>query len=174
MLFCILVAIDILFTFEHVVSVQKHITVLAECSTISRRLGRCTLHSGTVENDISQITRIPNGALCRGSYVNKKSTKSVVIHHSLSKFCLHCLLTIDLSFLRLVQEYLHIILLYIHLISLSSLPQLSLAISAFLSLPHLHLPHTVKKEKNICLIQKENQKGSGAQSYMTNGLLIYD
>jgi len=91
-----------------------------------------------------------------------------VIHHSLSKFCLHFLLTLDLSFLRLVQEYLHIILLYIHLISLSPLPQLSPAISASLS---LHLPHTVKK-RNIFILCKEIQKGSVAKSYMTKYLRI--
>jgi hypothetical protein len=34
--------------------------------------------------------------------------------------------------------------------------------------------HTVQKEKKIFLIYKEIQKGSGAKSYMTNGLLIYN
>jgi hypothetical protein len=31
-----------------------------------------------------------------------------------------------------------------------------------------------KKENQIFLIYKEDQKGSVAKSYMTNGLLIYD
>ncbi len=34
--------------------------------------------------------------------------------------------------------------------------------------------YTVKKEKKIFLMHKEFQKGSGAKSYMSNGLLIYD
>ncbi len=33
-------------------------------------------------------------------------------------------------------------------------------------------PNTDKKEKKIFLIYKEIQKGSGAESYMANGLLI--
>jgi hypothetical protein len=33
--------------------------------------------------------------------------------------------------------------------------------------------HTDKKENQIFLIYKENQNGSVAKSYMTNGLLIY-
>jgi hypothetical protein len=33
---------------------------------------------------------------------------------------------------------------------------------------------TDKKEKKIFFINKEIQTGSGAMSYMTNGLLIYD
>jgi hypothetical protein len=32
---------------------------------------------------------------------------------------------------------------------------------------------TEKKENKIFLIYKEIQKGTGAKSYMTNGLLIY-
>ncbi len=35
-------------------------------------------------------------------------------------------------------------------------------------------PRIDKKEEKISLIYKEFQKGSGAKSYMTNGLLIYD
>jgi hypothetical protein len=33
--------------------------------------------------------------------------------------------------------------------------------------------YNVKKEKKVFLIYKDFQKGSGAKSYMTNGLLIY-
>ncbi len=35
-------------------------------------------------------------------------------------------------------------------------------------------PGTVKKEKNIFLIYKEIQKGSGAKSYLRKGFLIYE
>ncbi len=35
-------------------------------------------------------------------------------------------------------------------------------------------PYTDKKEKKIFLVYKEIHKGSGAKSYMTNGLPIYD
>ncbi len=34
--------------------------------------------------------------------------------------------------------------------------------------------YTVKKDKYIFLTYKKLQNGSGAKSYMTNGLLIYD
>ncbi len=36
------------------------------------------------------------------------------------------------------------------------------------------LVFTYKKENKIFLTYKEIQEGSGAKSYMTNGLLIYD
>jgi hypothetical protein len=36
------------------------------------------------------------------------------------------------------------------------------------------MSHTVKKEKNFLLINKEIQKGSGEKSYMRKGFLIYE
>ncbi len=60
--------------------------------------------------------------------------------------------------------------------SAMDLPSYTLSLSQTLvaSLPlNICLPHTDKKENQICLIYKEIQNGAVAKSYMTNGLLIY-
>jgi hypothetical protein len=42
------------------------------------------------------------------------------------------------------------------------------------NLINIYVIRTVKKEKNIFLIYKEIQKGSGAKSYMMKGFLTYE
>ncbi len=92
----------------------------------------------------------------------------MVTHNSLSKFCLHCLLTLDLSFLLYVGAGIPTYHSTAHsFISLSPFPQLPLSPP-----PSLFIFLTLLKKRNIFILCKEIQKGSGAKSYMTKYLRI--